>query len=57
MGGVERYTYNLARELIKMGHRVTVVTSNTEQTPGYSRSEEGIEVYDRFLEHCRAFRF
>ena len=45
MGGVERYTYNLARELIKMGHRVTVVTSNTEQTPGYSRSEEGIEVY------------
>lgn len=45
MGGVERYTYNLARELIEMGHQVTVVTSNTEQTPGYSRSEEGIEVY------------
>lgn len=45
MGGVERYTYNLARELIGMGHQVTVVTSNTEQTPGYSRSEEGIEVY------------
>lgn len=45
MGGVERYTYNLARELIGMGHQVTVVTSNTEQTPGYLRSEEGIEVY------------
>lgn len=45
MGGVERYTYNLARELIGMGHQVTVVTSNTEQTPGYSRSEDGIEVY------------
>lgn len=45
MGGVERYTYNLARELIGMGHQVTVVTSNTEQTPGYSCSEEGIEVY------------
>lgn len=45
MGGVERYTYNLARELIGMGHQVTVVTSNTEQTPGYSRSEEGIKVY------------
>lgn len=45
MGGVERYTYNLTRELIGMGHQVTVVTSNTEQTPGYSCSEEGIEVY------------
>lgn len=45
MGGVERYTYNLARELTQMGHRVTVVTSNTEHTEGYSRSEEGIEVY------------
>lgn len=45
MGGVERYTYNLARKLTQMGHRVTVVTSNTEHTEGYSRSEEGIEVY------------
>ncbi len=45
MGGVERYTYNLACELIRMGHRVTVVTSNTEQTEGYMCSEEGIEVY------------
>lgn len=45
MGGVERYTYNLARELIGKGHRVTVVTSNTEHTAGYLRSEEGIEVY------------
>lgn len=45
MGGVERYTYNLACELIRMGHRVTVVTSNTEKTEGYLRSEEGIEVY------------
>lgn len=45
MGGVERYTYNLARELIGMGHQVTVVTANTEQTPGYSCSEEGIKVY------------
>lgn len=45
MGGVERYTYNLARELIQMGHRVTVVTSNTEHTEGYTRSAEGIEVY------------
>ncbi len=44
-GGVERYTYNLACELIRLGHRVTVVTSNTEKTEGYVRSPEGIEVY------------
>lgn len=29
MGGVENYTYNLAKQLIKKGHRVTIVTSNT----------------------------
>lgn len=45
MGGVERYTYNLACELIRLGHRVTVVTSNTENTAGYVHTEEGIEVY------------
>lgn len=45
MGGVERYTYNLACELLRMGHRVTVVTSNTEHTEGHFYSEEGIEVY------------
>jgi len=28
MGGVERYTYNLAKQLIVKGHRVIVVTSN-----------------------------
>lgn len=44
-GGVERYTYNLACELLRMGHRVTVVTSNTENTSDYVRTEEGIEVY------------
>lgn len=44
-GGVERYTYNIACELIRLGHRVTVVTSNTENTEGYVVSPEGIEVY------------
>ena len=28
VGGVERYTYNLAKHLISMGHRVIVLTSN-----------------------------
>lgn len=44
-GGVERYTLNLAKELLSQGHRVTVVTCNTEGTPSVSASEEGITVY------------
>lgn len=44
-GGVERYTYNLAAELVKQGHRVTVVTCNTENTPDRQVSEAGITVY------------
>lgn len=44
-GGVERYTLNLAKELLENGHRVTVVTSNTENTADYVCTEEGIEVY------------
>ena len=44
-GGVERYTYNLAKELIQRGHRVTVVTCNTEGTEAHFVSEEGISVY------------
>lgn len=31
MGGVELYTANLATALVKLGHRVTVVTMNTHQ--------------------------
>ncbi|MGN0520841.1 MAG: glycosyltransferase family 4 protein, partial [Candidatus Fimenecus sp.] len=44
-GGVERYTLNLAKELLKNGHRVTVVTCNTEGTADYAVSEEGIAVF------------
>ena len=29
MGGVENYTYNISKELIKRGNKVTVVTNNT----------------------------
>lgn len=44
MGGVERYTHNLARKLIAKGNRVTVVTSNTQGLPAHEVSE-GIEIY------------
>lgn len=44
LGGVERYTYNLAKKLIAKGNQVTVVTSNVF---GLSEHEmiEGMEIY------------
>ena len=44
MGGVERYTYNLAKNLIKRGNKVTVVTSNLFKMPSRTIEEE-IEIY------------
>lgn len=44
MGGVERYTYYLAKELIKLGNKVTVVTSMSPGLPEHQTSE-GIEIY------------
>lgn len=44
MGGVERYTYNLAKKLIEMGNIVTVVTSNPQELAEYEVMD-GISVY------------
>lgn len=44
MGGVERYTYNLAKKLIENGNKVTIVTSNTYQIKSYE-IVDGIPVY------------
>ena len=44
LGGVERYTYNLAKKLIEDGNEVVVVTSNIYKLPEYERME-GIPVY------------
>lgn len=43
-GGVERYTYNIAKALRKRGIEVTIVTSRLGDTPEYEKSEEG-EIY------------
>lgn len=43
LGGVEIYTKQLARELIRQGHSVTVVTSNTHGLPSRI-SDEGVEI-------------
>lgn len=44
LGGVERYTYNLSKKLIEYGHKVIVVTSNTEELCDLEEVE-GITVY------------
>lgn len=42
VGGVERYTWNLARRLAAAGHRAIVVTSALPGLPAREISEEGI---------------
>ena len=43
VGGVERYTYNIASQLIKKGHSATVVTTALPALPSDEMSD-GIEV-------------
>lgn len=45
VGGVERYTYNLARCLIAEGHKVIVATSALRNLPAEEVSSEGIHIY------------
>lgn len=44
VGGVERYTYNLARRVVKAGHRALVVTSALPGLPDHETDGEGIEI-------------
>ena len=45
IGGIERYVYNVSKQLIKKGHKVTVVTSNVFDLASYEITKEGIELY------------
>ncbi len=45
VGGVERYTNSLAKELIKNGHKVTVVTSYLDNLPMSEKDTDGIDIY------------
>ena len=45
IGGVEKYVYNLSKQLIALGHDVTVVTSNVFDLPCYEIDENGIEIF------------
>jgi glycosyltransferase involved in cell wall biosynthesis len=44
LGGVERYTYNLARELVSSGRNVIVITSEYENSPE-KENKDGIIVF------------
>ena len=44
LGGVENYTYNLAKELIAMGDQVVIVTSNDMRLASYEQMD-GIPVF------------
>lgn len=44
MGGVERYTYNIAKKLVEAGDQVTIVTNNTTSSPACEESD-GILIY------------
>lgn len=44
LGGVERYTYNLAKELLARGNRVTIVTSNVFSLPS-KEVQDGLTIY------------
>ncbi len=45
VGGVERYTHNLANEVIKKGHKAIVVTSALPSLPQHETDENGIEIF------------
>lgn len=44
-GGVERYTWNLARRCRAAGHRALVVTSSLPGLPARERDADGIEIW------------
>ena len=44
-GGVERYTWNLARRCKAAGHRVLIVTSSLPGQPAREQDTDGLEIY------------
>jgi len=44
-GGVERYTWNLARRCVAAGHRAIIVTSSLPGLPARERDPDGLDIY------------
>ena len=45
VGGVERYTYHIAKELIKKGYKVSIITSQYDKQLLDKEQDEGITIY------------
>ncbi len=45
IGGVERHVYEVSRELVERGHKVTIVTEKFDDDSAEHQKSEGIEVY------------
>ena len=45
VGGVERYTFNLAKRVVQAGHRALVVTSALPGLPSEEIDENGIQIF------------
>lgn len=45
IGGIERFTYAVAKKLLEAGNEVTIVTSQTEESPLHEMTDENIEIY------------
>lgn len=52
IGGVEKFTDNLARQLVAMGHSATIVTNNVFNSLAHETLESGAEI---FRLPCRPF--
>ena len=66
VGGVERYTLNLAKRMVQAGHKAIVVTSALHGLPAHEQDANSIEIYRLpvfplmngrfpFLKPCPAF--
>ena len=45
IGGVEKYTYFLAKQLKAMGHEATIVTNNVFSLAPYEETPEGVKIH------------
>ena len=45
LGGVERYTYNIAKKLTEKGYRVIIITTQHDENLTNEEIQEGIKIY------------
>lgn len=45
IGGIERYTYYVSKELVRRGHEVTIVTSNLFSLPSIETTDDSVKIF------------